>query len=38
MLKINNPGNIRKDGHHWEGEVEPSSNAQFKEFIDSTKI
>lgn len=32
MLSINNPGNIRKDGQHWLGETEPSSNASFKEF------
>ena len=32
MLNINNPGNIRKDGQHWLGETEPSSNASFKEF------
>ena len=23
-LRNNNPGNIRKDGTHWKGEVEPS--------------
>lgn len=31
-LRNNNPGNIRKDGTHWKGEVEPSRDAAFKQF------
>lgn len=31
-LRNNNPGNIRKDGKHWMGEVEPSQDAAFKQF------
>ena len=28
-----NPGNIRLNGEHWQGEVEPSRDKEFKEFI-----
>lgn len=31
-LRNNNPGNIRKDGQHWQGEIEPSEDAEFKQF------
>lgn len=31
-LKNNNPGNIRLDGVHWKGEVEPSQDRAFKQF------
>lgn len=31
-LKNNNPGNIRLDGVHWKGEVEPSQDRAFKRF------
>jgi len=28
-----NPGNIRLNGEHWRGEVEPSRDKEFKEFV-----
>ena len=31
-LRNNNPGNIRLDGVHWKGEVEPSQDCEFKQF------
>lgn len=31
-LRNNNPGNIRLDGAHWKGEVEPSQDREFKQF------
>jgi len=31
-LRNNNPLNIRKDGTHWRGEVEPSKDRAFKQF------
>ena len=31
-LRNNNPGNIRLDGVHWKGEVEPSQDREFKQF------
>lgn len=31
-LRNNNPGNIRLDGVHWKGEVEPSRDREFKQF------
>lgn len=32
-LNNNNPLNIRKDGKHWVGEKEPSTDKSFKQFI-----
>lgn len=32
-LRNNNPLNIRKDGKHWVGEKEPSTDKSFKQFI-----
>lgn len=32
--KNNNPGNIRNDNTLWQGEVTPSTDAAFKQFVD----
>lgn len=35
-LRNNNPGNIRKNNIRYEGEVFPSQDAHFKQFVDMT--
>lgn len=33
-LKVNNPGNIRQNQYTWPGEVKPSADSAFKQFIN----